>query len=702
MTENINNALLEIGTEEIPASYIEPALKQIEELAVKSFNAAGLKYGVIKTYATPRRLVLFVENLDSKSPDKTEEILGPSVQAAKDANGNFTQAALGFASKNGTVAEKLDIKNTEKGERLCFVKKTKGEKTEKLLLNIFPEIIKNIYFPKTMVWEESGFKFARPVRTIIALYGKKVIKFKIADVKSDNWTIGLHTADKSKIKIDLPENYLIKMKNKCVIADQNERKEAIKKSVNETVKSVGSVIEDESLVDEINYLVEYPTAVLCEFDKKYLDLPPEALTVCIKKSQKCFAVIDKSGKFSNYFIDVKNGISKYQEIAREGYEKVVGARLSDAEFFYKNDLKKGLDGNIEKLKGVVFHKEIGTIYEKIERVRALSSFINKEFGVNIDEKLLDRAVLLSKADLVSEMVFEYGELQGVMGKIYAQKLGENPDVAVSIQEHYYPLSAGGILPENKIAAVISIADRIDTLAANFAIGLEPSGSADPYGLRRAAIGLVRIIIEKFPNADLNKSLEQSFLLMPEKVKNNPKFGQARQRLESFLTQRIESLYEAQNFSSDEVKSVSSILKILGLKNIGDILPKLNALKTAKTKGDFAAISEVFKRINNILAQAKKQNIEISAIVDENLLSDEAEKSLYNESKSVKSGVEKYISQSEYNIVFDKVLEIKPHIDAFFEKVMVMAEDENVKKNRIALLNSVKNIFGGFIDFSLLQ
>ena len=705
MTENISNALLEIGAEEIPASYIEPALKQIEELAVKFFNDAGLKYGAVKTYAAPRRLVLFVENLDLQSPDKTEEILGPSVQAAKDANGNFTQAAIGFASKNGTVPEKLTVKNSDKGERLCFVKKTKGEKTEKLLLNIFPEIIKNISFPKAMVWEESGFRFARPVRNMIALYGKKVIKFKIADVQSGNWTIGLHTTDKSKIKIDLPENYLITLKNKSVIADQNERKEAIRKSVNEAVKNVGSVIEDESLVEEINYLVEYPTAVLCEFDKKYLELPPEALTVCIKKSQKCFAVRDKNGTFSNYFIDVKNGISKYQEIAREGYEKVVGARLADAEFFYKNDLKKGLDANIEKLKGIVFHKEIGTIYEKIERVRALSSFINKEFGVNADEKLLDRAVLLSKADLVSEMVFEYGELQGVMGKIYAQKLGEDPEVAVSIQEHYYPISAGGTLPENQIALVISIADRIDTLAANFGIGLEPSGSADPYGLRRAAIGLVRMIIEieKFHKADLSKILEQSFSLMPEKVKNNPKFEQGRQRLESFLIQRIESLCEAKGFAADEVKSVSGILRSFGLKNLGSILPKLNALKTAKTKGNFAEISALFKRINNILAQAKKQNIEILSEVNESLLSDEAEKFLYNEINSYKS-IYAEIENGILNIddLFQIALEIKPHIDIFFEKVMVMAEDENLKKNRIALLNSVQNIFSKFIDFSALQ
>ncbi|MCL2485689.1 MAG: glycine--tRNA ligase subunit beta [Endomicrobia bacterium] len=702
MTEQIKNALLEIGAEEIPASYIEPALKQIEEFAVKSFNNEGLKYGAIKTYATPRRLVLFVENLDSKSSDKTEEILGPSVQAAKDANGNFTQAAIGFASKNGTTPEKLTVKNSDKGDRLCFVKKTKGEKTEILLSNIFPEIIKNIHFPKNMVWEESGFKFARPVRNIIALYGKKVIKFKIAGVKSDNWTIGLHAIDKSRIKIDLPENYLVKMKNKLVISDQNERKEAIKKSVNETVKTVGSVIEDESLVDEINYLVEYPTAVLCEFDKKYLDLPPEALTVCIKKSQKCFAVLDKQGIFSNYFIDVKNGISEYQEIAREGYEKVVGARLADAEFFYKNDLKKGLEGNIEKLKGIVFHKEIGTIYEKVERVNKITQLINKEFNLGINADDLEKAVMLSKADLVSEMVFEYGELQGVMGKIYARKSGIKDEVADAIEQHYWPISASGKLPENRIALLISLADKIDSLSANFSIGLEPSGSADPYALRRAGIALIRMIKENFPKDSVASIVEKSFEFLPEKVKANPKAKDAHQRLFNFFWQRIESILESQGYEHGEIKAITNAAKTEKLRSFGTLEPKIESLRNAKTKGDFAAISEVFKRINNILAQAKKQNIEIPADVNEALLSDEAEKALYVESKSVKTEVDKYLSQNEYNAVFDKVLELKPYIDSFFEKVMVMAEDESIKKNRIALLNSVKNIFAGFVDFSALQ
>lgn len=533
----------------------------MEQIAAKMFSSLGLKYDAMKTYGTPRRLVLIIENIAEKSDDKIEEILGPSLKAAKDAQGEFSQAAIGFAAKSGVTPEKLVIKVTERGEYLSFIKKTKGEKTDKLLVIIFPEVIKGISFPKAMMWEESGLKFARPIRNIIALYGKKIIKFKIADVGSSNWTIGLHAYDNSKIKIDSPENYVVTMKNKSVLVDQKERRYKMKRSIGSVVEDIGSVIYDEELIDEINYLVEYPSAVLCAFDKKYLDLPSEALTVGMKKTQKCFAVNDKAGKFSNYFIGVKNGISAYQKVVKEGYERVVAARLADAEFFYRNDLKTGLSANVEKLKGVVFHKEIGTVYEKIERIKLIADLFNKEFNMQINSALLEKAIMFSKADLVSEMVFEYPELQGVMGKIYALKLGENPELAESIEQHYLPLSASGQLPSNKIALLISLADKIDTLAANFSIGLEPSGSADPYGLRRYGIGFIRIVMENLPNQDLSEADAKVFEFLPENVKSNPRTKNAYERLINFLWQRIEGVLQAQGYSSYEVKAVANESKI---------------------------------------------------------------------------------------------------------------------------------------------
>lgn len=700
--ENIKNALLEIGTEEIPVSYIEPALKQMEDFAAKSLNFAGLKYEAVRTYATPRRLVLMIDGLESKSPDRVEEILGPALKAAKDAQGKFTQAAAGFANKNGVKPEKLSTKTTEKGEYLCFVKKIKGEKTEKLLSALFPEIIKNISFPKTMVWEESQFRFARPIRSIVSLYGKKVIGFRMAGVKASNRTIGLHASDNSVIVIDAPENYPLIMKNKSVIVDRNERKEEIRRTITAAVKNVGKIIEDESLVDEINYLVEYPSAVLCSFEKKYLDLPQEVLTVCMKKSQKCFAVNDRDGKFTNYFVGVRNGISKNQDIVRSGYEKVVAARLADAEFFYHNDLRKGLRENFEKLKGVVFHKDIGTVLEKVERIKRIASFFNREFHMDIDDEILAKAVMFAKADLVSEMVFEYPELQGIMGKIYARKLGESADIAQAVEQHYWPLSAGGKLPENKIAFLISAADKIDTLAANFSIGLEPSGSADPYGLRRAGIGFIRMVMENLPQQDLACAMDKAFDYLPESVKNNPGFKNAAERLREFFWQRIESILESEGYAPDEVKAVVGASKAHRMRALGTLRPKLDALKNAKLKGDFTSIAETFKRINNIINQAKKQNTDISGNINESLLKEMSERELFSAGKKAAAEVKDYISRAEYEKVFNKVLELKPAIDKFFETVMVMDKDEEVKKNRIALLNSLKNIFVSFVDFSALQ
>jgi glycyl-tRNA synthetase beta chain len=390
------------------------------------------------------------------------------------------------------------------------------------------------------------------------------------------------------------------------------------------------------------------------------------------------------------------------DIAKEGYERVVAARLADAEFFYNNDLRNGLDANIEKLKGVVFHKEIGTVYEKIERVKRITAFFNKEFNMQIDEKILERAISLSKADLVSEMVFEYPELQGVMGKIYALKLGESVEVAQSIEQHYLPLSASGKLPSNKIASLISLADKIDTLAANFSIALEPSGSADPYGLRRAGIGFIRIVMEILPDKDLSYTIKKVFELLPENVKNNPKSKTAYEKLINFLRQRIEGILESGGYSFDEVKTVVGVLGNDKLKELGSLLPKLAALKKARQKEDFSSISAVFKRINNILSQAKKQNIDISETINESLLTEVEEKNLFDYAIKIKSEVAGYISQNKYDEIFGKVLEIKPAVDGFFEKVMVMAENSAVKSNRVSLLNYTKNIFVEFLDFSALQ
>jgi glycyl-tRNA synthetase beta chain len=701
-TKIFKNALLEIGTEEIPSSYIEPALGQIENFAIKILKISRVKYEGLKTYATPRRFVLLIEKIAEKSEEKLVEITGPPLKVAKDEQGKYTKAAVGFALKNGTIPDKLVVKITKESKYMFFIKKIKSEKIEKLLPKIFSEIIKNISFPKTMIWEKSGFKFARPIRSIVALYGEKIIKFKIADVTSSNWTIGNHTYDSSKIKIDSPENYITKMKNKSVTVDQNFRYEEIKNTIRAVVKNIGTVIYDEELIREINYLVEYPSAILCKFDEKYLSLPSELLMTCIKKTQKCFAVNGKNNMLLNYFICVKNGVSKYQEVVKNGYEKVVSARLMDAELFYNNDLKNKIVINAEKLKDIIFHKEIGTIYEKIGRIKKIAAFLNKEFNMKVDNVSLEKAIMLSKADLTSEVVFEYPELQGIIGKIYVLKLGGEKDIASSVEQHYWPLNTSGKLPSNKIAVLISLADKIDTLVTNFSVGLEPSGSEDPYGLRRTGVGFIRILKENLPDSNIGRIIEKVFEFLPKNVISNPKSKNAYDRLVNFLGQRIENILKIEMYNPSEIKAVINTsmgnkLNILGSMQL--LYQNLNALRNARAKLSFTSITTTFKRISNILNQAINKGMDVSKPVDSDLLIDESEKALYVAVKNAGFEIKNYALKNKYKKTFDKILELNPLIDNFFKQVMIMAKDESLRLNRISLINLIKNVLFNFMDFS---
>jgi len=699
------NALLEIGTEEIPASYIAPALEQMKKNAAEMLNAVGLKFDAITTYSTPRRLILIINNVDEKSEDQNQEFNGPSVKAGKDANGNWTQAVLGFSKKHNINPEQLQIKETEKGQYYCHLQKIKGIKTEKALSDIFPEIIKKIYFPKTMVWESSLMKFARPIRTIAAMYGDKTIKFSMANgtLSSSNKTIGLHTLTIKPIAITSVDNYKMILKNNCVLADQAERKERIINSINDAVNTIScKAILDEDLIDEVNQLVEYPTAVLCKFDEKYLKLPEEVLITCMKKKQKCFAVKDEKGKLTNYFIGIRNGNSEHLDIVREGYQKVVIARLADSEFFYENDLKKTTESSLERLKGLIFQKEIGTIYEKLARIKTLAQFIVKENNLSCDINKINKIVDLSKTDLVSEMVFEYPELQGIMGRIYATESGQSEDVAQTVEQHYWPLSASGKLPETIQSAVISLADKIDTLSADFAIGLEPSGSADPYGLRRMTIGIIRMITEFIPNANIEKIIDESLKNMPEKIKQSETFKNAKERLIKFLWNRIENIYENEGYKFDEVKAVILPAQKNGFNGIGDIKIKLSVLQQARKQASFEQIITIFKRANNIIQQAKKQNLQISENINQQLLKEEAEQKLYEQYILTDKQLKELLQNKNYLQALNTLNDIKPCLDNFFEKVMVMCDDNSLKLNRISLISGIIKEFDSFVDLSVLQ
>lgn len=702
MTKNV---LLEIGTEEIPASYIAPALEQMQKISTDMLNNAGLKFSAVKTYSTPRRLVLIINEVAEKSEDKAQEFNGPSVKAGKDAQGNWTQAVMGFSSKLNVKPEELLIKDTEKGQYFHYIKQIKGVKAETLLSEILPSVIQKIYFPKTMVWESSCLKFARPVRTIVAMYGSKTIKFSLANgsIKSSNKTIGLHTLTTKPVIIDDADNYKTILQNNCVLVDQEERKKRIISSINDVADTISSkAVLDDELVEEVNQLVEFPTAVLCKFDEKYLKLPPEVLITCLKKKQKCFAIKDSYGKLTNYFIGIRNGKSENLNIVKEGYEKVVVARLSDSEFFYDNDTKKTFQASLERLKGLIFQKEIGTVYEKLLRIKALANFINNENNLSCDTDKINKIIDLSKTDLVSEMVFEYPELQGIMGRIYANAAGETQDISQAVEQHYYPLSASGILPESIIAAVVSLADKLDTLTADFAIGLEPSGSADPYGLRRMSIGIIRIIRQFMPEADVEKMIDISLNNLPEKIKQMESFKTAKERFNKFLWNRIENIYENEGFRPDEVKCVIIPCQKAGIKNIGDIKIKLEALQNLRKESSFELITTIFKRATNIVNQARKQKLNIYARVDASLLKEDAEKKLYEKYSLIDDELITLIENKKYYDAINKLNELKPFLDSFFENVMVMCEDEKLKLNRISLINFITDRFNSFIALSLLQ
>jgi glycyl-tRNA synthetase beta chain len=696
----IKNLLLEIGTEELPASYINPACAQLEAAAKQILEQNVLGFSAVRTFCTPRRLTLLIEKVADKTEDRVQEFMGPSVLVGKDAAGNYTPAAKGFAAKHNFPAQKLVCKKTQKGEYLCVVKKIPGEKAEKLFERVLPEMISRISFPKTMRWEPSGFRFARPIRTIIALLDKKVIKFSIAGVTANRVTAGLHTLGGKKITITSTEKYLTVLKNNCIIADPAERKATLKKAIDSAAKRIRcEVVQDEGLFEDVNDLVEHPVAVVGEFDKKFLGLPQEVLTTCLKAKQKAFSICDSKGKLTNYFIGVRNGISQNQDVVRQGYEKVAAARLSDAQFFYNQDIKIPFSSRVEKLKGITFQEKLGSMYDKALRVEGLALFIQ---GVlkdkdNVFEKItsIEKACQLMKADLTTNMVFEYPELQGVAGRFYSLHDNEDKEVSSAIEEHLWPLQSDERLPASSLGIILSLADKLDTLAGDFAAGLIPSGSNDPYGLKRTAGSILRVLSEKQLTLSLRSVLEKAFSLLPDSVKKNAK---AADELTEFFRQRIETLWQQKGYKFDEIRAVLAS----GSDDVYDFDKRAAALNQIRAQKDFEPLAAAFKRASNILKQADKAKESVPDTPNPELFMEEAERSLYQNVQAIESDIKSLVDAKEYLQVLKKIVVLKGGIDEFFEKVMVMVDDAKIKSNRLALLNYTTKLFSKILDFSFLQ
>lgn len=673
--------LLEIGSEEIPARFVLRGLTILKEELTNFLDSSSIEYGTVSEYATPRRLTIYIENIPDMQKDRIIETFGPPKKVAFDDKGHPTKAAIGFAKSLNVHVDKLQIVKTDRGEYVAATVEEKGKAAKDVLCNGLPKILSSLQLPKTMRWGNGSLRFFRPVRWIVAMLGSEILSFELDGTKSSNISYGHRFLSPDAFKIEDPSEYLPLLFKNCVTANHSERKQFILTGI-EKIESKENlkVHEDEELVDTITFLVEYPTLVLGSFDDKYLTLPKELLITVMRTHQKYFSTEDKEGNILSSFIVVSNTKAENSNIVRKGAERVLRARLEDARFYYTEDQKTPLQDYTEKLKKVTFQEKLGSIYDKVERMKSLCSFIADKINFPSGEKLL-RAALLSKADLVTGIVREFPELQGYMGMIYALNSGEDREIAAAIHEHYLPKSAGDALPSGEIGTIVSLADKIDNIASFFSLGLIPSGSEDPFALRRQAAGIINILQNNdYPlsvDTIIDKALENLLVASNEKpILTN--------QILQFFNQRLEGMLLSQGYSYD---IVNAVLAVKGL-NMKDLKCRVNALMMFKKEPSFPALLMAAKRVYNILVKAQPSTI------DPEFLTNPAEKELYNAVRKVKDRV----SGKDFIALFD----LEKHINTFFDSVLVMENDAKTKNNRLALLFSVKNIFDALGDFSKIS
>ena len=682
--------LLEIGTEEIPAGFIPQALMDLESLAKKELEASRIDFNGIKTLGTPRRLVLVIESVSEKQRDEETKKIGPSKQSAFDEKGNPTKAAIGFAKSQSVPVESLTMIQTEKGEYVCAVKKEPGRPTSEILSSLLPKWILSIPFQKSMRWADVPIRFARPIHWILALFGGKVVPFEVGNIRSENMTYGHRFMHSGPIPVKDFQSYLQKTREAFVIVDPVERKKRIEdEMIREGAKVSGRVLKDEELLNEVNFLVEYPVALCGTFDNKFLSLPREILVHSMKEHQRYFPLVDDHGTLLPHFVCISNINPKNREVVVKGNEKVLRARLSDAAFFFEDDLKIPLEKRVEQLKKVVFQAKLGTSYEKVMRFKQLALWMTERIDPKLQE-MVGRTSLLCKADLVTGMVGEFPKLQGIVGREYARLSKERPEVAEAIYEHYLPGFAGDRLPSSPIGDIVSIADKMDTIVGCFGVGLLPTGTADPFGLRRQALGIIRIILEKKYSISLRGLIEESEKQLKEKMERP--VGQVKEEVLDFFRVRYQNFLLDKEYPFDVTDAVLSI----SFDELLDVQGRMDALRKAKEWKDFESIVIAFKRAMNILkgSPPKKE-------INPSLFAEPAEQSLYQSFLNAKERIDQHLGKRDYPSALLEMTRMKKPIDEFFEGVMVMVEDEAIRNNRLALLDDIGKVFLRIADFSKL-
>lgn len=683
----MNNYLLfEVGVEELPSRFVSSTLEQIKNNLTKLFNDNRIVFDDIETYGTPRRLTFVVKGISDRQSNLEEEVKGPSKKIAVDADGNFTKPALGFIKSKGLKEEDVYFKQVGKDEYIFGTIKQEGIETSEVLKTILPEAVKAVTFPKAIRWGGKNMRFARPIRWMVTLLNDEVLEVNLEGIVSSNVTKGHRFLGEKEFTVNSLEDYYEKLEKNYVILDQNKRKELIKNQCIEVANSLGGEVEfDDDLLEEVTHLVEYPTAFYGEFDSAYANLPKEVVTTPMKEHQRYFPVV-KDGKLLPNFIAVRNGNDYKIDVVKAGNEKVLVARLEDALFFYKEDTKKNLESYIEKLKTVVFQAKLGTVYDKTLRIEKLSSDILESLNLNYIKEDVIRAAKLCKADLVTGMVFEFTELQGIMGREYAKVGGENEVVSEAIFEHYLPRFAGDILPETKAGIALSIADKLDSIAGFFAIGIQPTGSQDPYALRRQALGVLSILMDKKLDVNLKDLVNHAL-----NNYNNLEFNkeEVSTQIMEFFKERIKNLFRDLGIRYDVIEAVLSS----EINDISDMHTRAVELNNwLSTKG----LVEMLTAFNRVSTLAQKATL---SDVKEDLLKEEAEIKLYHGFKEIKVKVEELLKDKKYSEALDAFASLRPLVDNMFDNVMVMDKDESIKENRLALLKQIYDTMLSICDLS---
>ena len=683
--------LIELGTEELPPKALKGLSQAFCDNVSKSLQDADLGYDEIKSYATPRRLALVITQLDTTQPDKSVERRGPALQAAFDEDGCPTKAAQGFAKSCGVTVEELSKLETDKGAWLAYTIEEKGKHCRDLIPGIFQNALDKLPIPKRMHWGALDAMFVRPVHWAILLLGDEVINGNILSVTTSNRTRGHRFHNPETITINTASEYesVLEEQGK-VIADFAKRQAIIVQQILDAAANAGgNAVIDPDLLDEVTSMIEWPQAIVGDFEKHFLDVPAEALISAMKKHQKYFHMVDDSDQLMSNFITISNIESSDPKQIKEGNERVIRPRLSDANFFWSQDKKNPLEDKLERLKTVVFQNKLGTVYDKTQRVTELAGIIAQH--MNTDVTLVKRSAQLAKCDLMTEMVNEFPDLQGIMGRYYAANDGEDHSVATALDEQYMPRFAGDNTPASATGQVLSIAERIDTLMGIFSLGQIPSGDKDPFALRRAALGLLRTIIENKLVLDIPKLLQQSAQLFPDEVKAQ----QACEPVYKFMLDRLKGYFADQSITTDVFDSVVALVPAQPY----DFACRIEAVNEFKKLDAAESLAAANKRITNIL---KKLDGQLPTNIDRSLFTEDAEKQLAEQLSTASERVNPLLADSQYTQALTELSGLRDVVDKFFDDVMVMADDEALKNNRIALLNQLHGQFMQVADLSLLQ